>query len=169
MSGITNEVREVLEKIQMSSSNDDFYELLGEAIHRKIYEEEITDYEFGQYIAEAILTNDADKVFGAFTGLSVETLLEKNLLIPNESNKYHDEICEATFVSVWDGGIELETECKVDTKTRRVFDIEDSGINPNSVESLDEEYIIIDDDIKMPVYKKSDLYEDDIFSFWYEG
>lgn len=167
MSGITHELKAMLEKIQKSTSYDDFCEKLGEAIHQKIHSEEITDFKFGEYIAEAILTNDADKVFGAFTGLSAEAFLEKNLLIPNESNKYHDEICEATFVSVWDGGIELETECKVDTKTRRVFDIEDSGINPNSVESLDEEYIILDD-IKMPVYKKDDLYEDDTFSFWYE-
>jgi hypothetical protein len=29
----------------------------------------------------------------------------------------------ATFTSVWDGGFHIATSCKVDTKTREVFDI----------------------------------------------
>ena len=45
-------------------------------------------------------------------------------------------IINATFVSVWDGGTAIETECKINTITREVFDI-------ISV-VLERQYVIID-------------------------
>lgn len=168
MSGITNKLNEKLKKIHNSNYYDEFCEILGRNIYQMMHDEEITDFESGDSIAEALITNDADKVFGAFTGMSAEEFLEKHLLIPNESEKYYDEICEAEYVSVWDDGIELRSECKVDTKKRLVFDIEDSGINPDSVENLEEEYIDIDG-IRMPVHKSDEVDKDDIFPFRYEG
>lgn len=53
----------------------------------------------------------------------------------------------ATFISVWDGGFELLSSCKVNTETREVFNIEqfedavdDDG---DELENLIREYIIV--------------------------
>lgn len=54
---------------------------------------------------------------------------------------------DATFISVWDGGFELLSSCKVNTETREVFNIEqfedavdDDG---DELENLIREYIIV--------------------------
>lgn len=51
-------------------------------------------------------------------------------------------IKNATFTSVWDGGYEVTTDCKVDMETRKVFDIELIEVD-ESLEHLDREYITI--------------------------
>lgn len=57
-------------------------------------------------------------------------------------------IKDATFISVWDGGFELISDCKVNTETREIFDIttyedavDDDGYE---LEVLDREYVIVD-------------------------
>ena len=49
---------------------------------------------------------------------------------------------DATFISVWDGGFELLSSCKVNTETREVFNIavDDDG---DELENLIREYIIV--------------------------
>lgn len=86
----------------------------------------------------------------------------------NENKELDNDVSTAHFCSVWDGGIKVETECKVNIKTREVFDIEISDIDADLLEVLDEEYIIIDD-VKFPVGPKDDLEDGDLFTFWYEG
>ena len=86
----------------------------------------------------------------------------------NENKEFGRDVRVAHFCSVWDGGIKVETECKVNIKTREVFDIEQSGIDADLLEVLDEEYIIIDD-VKFPACTKDDLEDGDLFTFWYEG
>lgn len=68
-------------------------------------------------------------------------------------------IKDATFTSVWDGGINITTKCKVNLETKEVFDIEMS----NTCEKLnvfETEYITIDD-IDYPVSN------DNTTEFWY--
>ena len=86
----------------------------------------------------------------------------------NEYKGSGNEVRVTHFCSVWDGGIKVETECKVNIKTREVFDIEISDIDADLLEVLDEEYIIIDD-VKFPVAPKDDLEDGDLFTFWYKG
>lgn len=86
----------------------------------------------------------------------------------NENKELDNDVRAAHFCSVWDGGIKVETECKVNIKTREVFDIEQSGIDADLLEVLDEEYIIIDD-AKFPACPKDDLEDGDLFTFWYKG
>lgn len=50
-------------------------------------------------------------------------------------------IKNATFTSVWDGGYEITTNCKVNTETKEVFDVEKVDID--NVDILDYEYITI--------------------------
>lgn len=51
-------------------------------------------------------------------------------------------IKDATFTSVWDGGVKISTNCKVNIDTKEVFDIEISDVC--GVEDLDIEYVTID-------------------------
>lgn len=67
-------------------------------------------------------------------------------------------IKNATFTSVWDNGIEVVSSCKVDTETKRCFDIE--VVNVNGLDVLDNEYVTIDGE-DYPVY-------DDDMGFRYE-
>lgn len=53
-------------------------------------------------------------------------------------------IKNATFTSVWDGGYEITTDCKVNTETKEVFDIEISVGTENLVNELDYEYVTLD-------------------------
>lgn len=59
-----------------------------------------------------------------------------------------DVIKEATFTSVWNGGYEITTSCKVNTVTKEIFDIQvvdtltdDDG---DELEILDREYVTVD-------------------------
>lgn len=77
-------------------------------------------------------------------------------------------IKNATFTSVWDGGYEITTNCKVDMETHQVFDIEVSVGTECSVNELDYEYITLDGEEHI-VYNAEDgtdgLEDTD---FWYE-
>lgn len=50
---------------------------------------------------------------------------------------------KATYTSVWDGGINVETACEYDSETKVCTDIEDSGVT--GVETLEDEYVTLPD------------------------
>ena len=76
-------------------------------------------------------------------------------------------IKNATFTSVWDGGHEVITDCKVNMETREVFDIEvNNGGNIERLNSLDYEYITVDGE-EFDVLNK-DLNDIGVTDFWYE-
>ena len=52
-------------------------------------------------------------------------------------------IKNATFTSVWDGGYEITTGCKVDMETREVFDVEVAMLDIE-LDQLDYEYITLE-------------------------
>ena len=68
-------------------------------------------------------------------------------------------IKNAIFTSVWDGGYEIKTQCKVDMDTNQVFNIESVDVG-NIYEECKEEYITIDEE-NYPVFRIGS-------NFWYE-
>ena len=72
-------------------------------------------------------------------------------------------IKNAQFVSVWDGGVEIETPCRVNLETREVFDIVVSNYDGDH---LEKEYIEIEGE-EFPVFQISDITDEDN-EFWYE-
>lgn len=50
---------------------------------------------------------------------------------------------QATYVSVWDGGVEIRTKCTYNRETGVVYDIETADVN--GLDSLDDEYIELSD------------------------
>lgn len=77
-------------------------------------------------------------------------------------------IKNATFTSVWDGGYEVTTNCKVDMETREVLDIEvnDNADDIEALNNLDYEYITIDGE-EFDVINK-DVNDVGVTDFWYE-
>lgn len=71
------------------------------------------------------------------------------------------------FTSVWDGGFEITTKCKVNTETKEIFDIEVSESTADAVNELDEEYVTIDG-VDYSAANHDDIDEDDKKTFWYE-
>lgn len=71
-------------------------------------------------------------------------------------------IKNGTFTSVWDGGYEITTNCKVNMETKEVFDIEISVGTEDLINELDYEYITIDG----KDYSVSNDKEDT--EYWYE-
>lgn len=51
-------------------------------------------------------------------------------------------IKNATFTSVWNGGYEVTTNCKVNTNTREVFDIEKE--DREELDCLEKEFVTVD-------------------------
>lgn len=70
----------------------------------------------------------------------------------------------AAFVSIWDGGFDVQTECKINLLTREVFDIQKVDVR-DEVITLDEEYILWNGE-RFPVYSKAERETEN--SFWYD-
>lgn len=76
-------------------------------------------------------------------------------------------IKNATFTSVWDGGYEVTTDCKVNMETREVFDVKiNNDDDIEGLNSLDYEYITVDGE-EFDVLNK-DLNDVGVADFWYE-
>lgn len=69
------------------------------------------------------------------------------------------------FKSVWDGGYDVTTDCKINMETNEVFDIELAEVD-ESLDILEKEYVVIDN-VEYPVFQLSDITEEDN-EFWYE-
>lgn len=74
-------------------------------------------------------------------------------------------IKNATFTSVWDGGYEVTTNCKVNMETREIFDTKVNN-NIKDLNNLDYEYITIDGE-EFNVINKN-LNNVDVIDFWYD-
>ena len=82
---------------------------------------------------------------------------------------HNDELCDgnirnAVIVSVWDGGYEIATKCKVNLDTKEIFDIEIYQGDVECYEVLNDEYVIISG----KKYKASPAWASDpLTGFWY--
>lgn len=76
------------------------------------------------------------------------------------------QVVSAKYHSCWDGGIDIETNCKVDLKTREVFDIEQANVEGFDLEILEDEFIEIQG-CQYVVCPKSEL-EKGSNSYWRE-
>lgn len=80
-----------------------------------------------------------------------------------------EEIVDAEFTSVWDGGFCVTTSCKVNLATREIFDIETSEDAADSYDNLDKEYVTISG-FKHPVVEANG-YDDETEKmgyYWYK-
>lgn len=76
-------------------------------------------------------------------------------------------IKKGTFSSVWDGGTRIQTPCKVNLKTKEVYDIGISQGTGDMINELDYEEVIVDD-ISYPVTNIDDVDPETYEDYWYE-
>ena len=72
-------------------------------------------------------------------------------------------IKNGTFTSVWDGGFEVTTNCKVNMETKEVFDIGVSEDTADLVNDLNYEYVTIDGENHFVSYNG-----DEDTEYWYD-
>jgi hypothetical protein len=72
-------------------------------------------------------------------------------------------IKNGTFTSVWDGGFEVTTNCKVNMETKEVFDIKVSEGTEDLVNDLNYEYVTVDGENHFVSYNGEEDTE-----YWYE-
>lgn len=56
---------------------------------------------------------------------------------------------KATYISVWDGGVEISTSCEFDPETKNITDIKSADVN--GLEVLEREYIVLPDGTEIDV------------------
>lgn len=72
----------------------------------------------------------------------------------------NNNVKEATYTSVWDGGIEVTSRCKINIKTREIFDFE--MVSVSGLEVLEREYVTMDES----KYKVNE--ESTADTYWYQ-
>lgn len=89
---------------------------------------------------------------------------DNSLIIETNNTIYtFQAVKQADFTSIWDGGVAVTTNCKVNMDTKEVFGIEVSEGMADMVDALDKEYITIDGD-EFPVSN-----EETSDGYWYKG
>lgn len=59
---------------------------------------------------------------------------------------------KAKFITIWDGGVEVETDCQYNAATGEVFDIEVfDGDEVEELETLDRTFIRLEDGVELDV------------------
>lgn len=89
---------------------------------------------------------------------------DNSLIIETNNTIYtFQAIKQADFTSIWDGGVAVTTNCKVNMDTKEVFDIEVSEGAADMVDTLDKEYITIDGEEFSVSNEETDG------GYWYKG
>lgn len=117
------------------------------------------------YDTDNRIQNFGDWTISAFP--CSKTSFGVEVIVPSEdSGPSSENIVDALFTSVWDGGASvITTSCKVNMVTKEVFDIEEADESTTSaVTTLDRQYITLGDGREFPVYSVEDVDPDD---FWY--
>lgn len=141
---------------------------------------EDTEYTYEDYLEEFGYNGELYVCFEEF--LETEYLEDDYMtrLLNNVelSAMYYDDISKqvaggsvvksATFTSVWDGGYEVSSNCKVNMETHEVFDIEISSDGQGFIEMLDYEYITVDGK-DYSVFDTSEYNDISPSDFWYNG
>lgn len=69
------------------------------------------------------------------------------------SARGHPRYVEAEYITVWNNSVEVRTRCKVDLKTRKVFNIE--VLDFNHIDPSTRHYVLLNNQIhKVSVRKK---------------
>jgi hypothetical protein len=64
---------------------------------------------------------------------------------------------KATYVTVWDGGIEIRTQCLFDKESSTVYDVE--SVEVNGLDVLEEEFVELSDGTEIRNFLNEDELE----------
>lgn len=146
---------------------DGFCESFANAFLESIRTDDEKTVRMGHYLFKAIKDNSFDDFLIAICGWSLKSLMKKALIIPDEDFQFHNEVVDAIYVSIWDNDVRYEAPCKVNTKTREIFDIEhNSDSEKEEAFECDGEFVMIDD-VEFPAIPKDEFESAHKLAFWY--
>lgn len=162
-----NDIKEILRKILSSENRMMYAEAFMNALMNSMETDDERPDKAGYHALKAIREESFDDFLIAICGWSLKSLMKKAFLLDDTDAEFHDEICDADFVSVWNGGVDVRSKCKVNTRTHEIFEIELSKENPDNLDILEREYVEIDGN-EFPAFCKDELCETDRqLAFWY--
>lgn len=94
----------------------------------------------------------------------IDTCVQEQLLPQLKAMSKEDVVAPATYVSVWDNGVSIESSCKVNLRTREVFDI--GTVDAGEVEILEAEFIRMPDGEEFDVFCEDDAKPET--AFWHK-
>lgn len=158
---------QLVETAGLYSENGPFCETFGNALMSSFVTDDEKPERMGKYALKAICKNSFDDFLVAICGWSLKSLMKKALIIPDEDFQFHNEVVDAIYVSIWDNDVRCEAPCKVNTKTREIFDIEhNSDSEKEEAFECDGEFVMIDD-VEFPAIPKDEYESGHKLAFWY--
>lgn len=167
LDGSEPDLMTVISEIYENSDYSCYRKAFANALLESIRTDDEKPERMGQYIMKAIKENSFDDFMIALCGWSLKSLMQQAYILMDDDCKFHDEIIDAKLIVVLDGDVQEELSCKVNTKTREVYDIdrdfEGSKGNVDFDDSI--EYISIEE-IDFPVVSEKFKSVNSLV-FWY--
>lgn len=156
----------LIRKVLANSEYRCFCESFAKALFDSICTDEESLEKIGYYLLKAIEADSFDDFFVAICGWSLDSLMKKAHIVPDKDLCFYDEVIDAKYVTLWTNCERFEGECKVNTKTRKVFNIEYDASNlPDDAECV-VEFVSINN-IDFPVVPKDEFESGNDLAFWY--
>ena len=162
------DIMDIVSVLSEYGDHDGFCESFANALFDSMRTDDEKPERIGHYLFKAIKDNSFDDFLIAICGWSLETLMKQALIIPDKESQFHDEIIEAKIIGLWDDDYRDELSCKVNTKTREVFEIEHNFDDPKGKEDFDDfkEFVSIDG-VEFPLIPKDEYDCGNKLAFWY--
>lgn len=158
-------ISKVVEAILESSNSDELCERFYAAYQERKIDDFYEDDDFGVNMLRAIKENSVNEAFYTFCGASAKEILQKGLFISDDRRRFYDEYEEEEVNIRFDDNTQKTVECMLNTDTHEFFDFEideedkDKEISEITVNFCGKDF---------EVYPKSEMYDDDKWSFWYD-
>ncbi len=163
-----NEVNlsEVVDAIMNSSNSEELGDRFEAAYNCRDEDEDLMYEDLSFNLMKAISSNNIDSVFFAFCGASATDILKKGLFIPDERHRFYQEIEEVEVEIQFNNGTRETVFCNLNTDTHEIygFEINDKDKDDRVISKIIFNFCCLD----CEVYPKSDMYDDDKWSFWYD-
>lgn len=167
LDGSEPDLMTVISEIYENSDYSCYRKAFANALLESIRTDDEKPERMGRYIMKAIKENSFDDFVIALCGWSLKSLMQQAYILRDDDCKFHDEIIDAKLIVVLDGDVREELSCKVNTKTREVYDIDrDCDGSKGNVDFDDSiEYISIEE-IDFPVVSEKFKSVNSLV-FWY--
>lgn len=147
--------------LQQPLSKFEFQKLQNESgiakVHVMVSQLEMSGYGGDEYFDLLASKISTEAVFAIVESEIVAISEDTKDIIVQVSLEVSGKILTATYVSSWDGGILMESNCLFDTEKYTVFDISTAPGDHEDLEYLEEEYILLPDGSKIPVVNEEDF------------
>ena len=167
LDGSEPDLMTVISEIYENSDYSCYRKAFANALLESIRTDDEKPERMGRYIMKAIKENSFDDFVIALCGWSLKSLMQQAYILMDDDCKFHDEIIDAKLIVVLDGDVQEELSCKVNTKTREVYDIDrDFEGSKGKVDFDDSIECVSIEEIDFPVVSEK-FKSDNPLAFWY--